>query len=141
MSVVSSDAPLNCKLRSNAASTTVAAGLCSPMSKITVLFWFDSNLGKGQIEVTTQDAVQVTTQVKDLLLVLNTAMDRQEIQEHLNLANRENFRLNYLKPTLDAGFIEMTIPAKPNSRFQKYRLTALGEQLKKELISNSKRYV
>jgi hypothetical protein len=84
-------------------------------------------------QVAGQDTVQVTTQVEELLKILVTAMDRQEIQERLNLANRENFRLNYLKPALDAGLVEMTIPNKPNSRLQKYRLTALGQQLKKEL--------
>jgi ATP-dependent DNA helicase RecG len=31
-----------------------------------------------------------------------------------------------LKPALKAGFIEMTIPEKPNSRLQKYRLTKKG---------------
>ena len=60
-------------------------------------------------------------------------MDRQEIQNQLNLSDRENFRQNYLKPALEFGFIEMTIPDKPNSRLQKYRLTNLGKQLKKRL--------
>jgi predicted HTH transcriptional regulator len=85
------------------------------------------------LQVTPQDTLQVTPQVKELLKVLKSAMDRQEMQELLHLSDRENFRLNYLKPALDAGLIEMTIPDKPNSRLQKYRLTALGEQLKKEL--------
>ena len=58
-------------------------------------------------------------------------MNRQEIQCKLNLADREHFRLNYLKPALEQGFIEMTLPDKPNSSLQKYRLTTLGKQLKK----------
>ena len=60
-------------------------------------------------------------------------MNRQELQEKLNLSDREHFRLNYLKQALDQGFIEQTIPEKPNSRLQKYRLTEKGKQFKKTL--------
>ena len=59
-------------------------------------------------------------------------MNRQGIQSKLNLANRENFRLNYLKPALEQGLIEITISNKPNSSLQKYRLTIVGEQLKSD---------
>lgn len=44
-----------------------------------------------------------------------------EIMERLDMAHRPTFRKNYLTPALNAGVIEMTIPAKPNSRNQKYR--------------------
>jgi hypothetical protein len=71
-------------------------------------------------------------QVEELVKILDKEMNRQEIQSKLNLANRENFRLNYLKPALEQGFIEMTIPDKPNSSLQKYRLTILGKQLKEK---------
>jgi predicted HTH transcriptional regulator len=74
---------------------------------------------------------QVTQQVKELANVLDKEMNRQEIQDKLGLSDRENFRSNYLKPALEQGFIEMTIPEKPNSSLQKYRLTLLGKQLKK----------
>ncbi|MDH8701186.1 hypothetical protein M2138_000525 [Dysgonomonadaceae bacterium PH5-43] len=80
---------------------------------------------------TPQVTEQVTEQVTALISVLTKDMNRLEIQEQLNLSDRENFRSNYLKPALEQGFIEMTIPDKPNSRLQKYRLTILGKQLKK----------
>ena len=83
------------------------------------------------MQVAMQDTMQVAVQVEDLINILDKEMDRQEIQNKLGLSNRENFRLNYLKPALEQGFIEMTIPDKPNSRLQKYRLTVLGKQLKK----------
>ena len=81
---------------------------------------------------------QVTEQVTELVMALENEMDRQEIQNKLGLSHRENFRPNYIKPALEQGVIEMTIPDKPNSRLQKYRLTMLGKQLKSNLISSQK---
>jgi hypothetical protein len=51
-------------------------------------------------------------------------MTRPEIQQALGLRDRKSFRERYLKPALQAGLIEMTLPDKPNSRLQKYRLSA-----------------
>lgn len=76
---------------------------------------------------------QVTEQVKELVKILNKEMDRQEIQNKLGLSHRENFRSNYLKPALELGLVEMTIPDKPNSSLQKYRLTIFGKQLKNRI--------
>ena len=56
-----------------------------------------------------------------------------EIQELLGLKHRETFLNNYLKPLLSSGWIAMTIPDKPTSRLQKYRLTDKGQALLKEL--------
>ncbi len=47
---------------------------------------------------------------------------------HLDMQDRKSFRERYLKPALVDGLIEMTIPDKPNSRLQKYRLTDKGQQ-------------
>ncbi|WP_367869504.1 Fic family protein [Pseudoalteromonas tetraodonis] len=41
----------------------------------------------------------------------------------LGLKDRKHFRERYLKPAIDAGIIEMTIPEKPNSKMQQYKLT------------------
>ena len=53
-------------------------------------------------------------------------MSRETLQAALGLSDRKSFRDRYLKPALAEGLIEMTIPDKPNSRLQKYRLTAKG---------------
>jgi ATP-dependent DNA helicase RecG len=82
---------------------------------------------------TKQVTEQVTEQVKDLIDNIKEQMTRVEIQKRLNLKNREHFRAQYLQPGLAAGVIEMTIPDKPNSRYQKYRLTEKGEKIKQTL--------
>lgn len=49
--------------------------------------------------------------------------------EKLQLSGRDNFEKLYLLPSLAAGLIERTIPAKPTSRLQKYRLTDKGRKV------------
>jgi hypothetical protein len=69
---------------------------------------------------------EVTGEVRRLLLVSRGEMTRRQLQEALYLKSEENFRQLYLMPALLSGFIEMTIPDKPKSRLQKYRLTQKG---------------
>ena len=54
-------------------------------------------------------------------------MTRGELQNALGLQDRKSFRERYLKPALAEGLIEMTLPDKPNSRLQQYRLTDRGK--------------
>ena len=96
-------------------------------------FKFTENFLRMIFPATEQVTAQVTAQVKELIEILSKEMDRQEIQDMLGLSHRENFRLKYLKPALEQGFIEMTIPERPSSKLQKYRLTILGKQLKDKL--------
>jgi Fic family protein len=70
---------------------------------------------------------QVTPQVNELLSTLKGEMSREQLQIALGLQDRKSFSERYLKPALNAGLIEMTIPDKPNSRLQKYRLTNTGK--------------
>ncbi len=81
---------------------------------------------------THQDTAQDTAQVRELIMNIEGEMYREEIQKKLKLIHRENFRKFYLKPALESGLIEMTIPGKPNSKYQKYRLTEKGKRLKTE---------
>lgn len=80
--------------------------------------------------VTPQVSPQVTPQVAALLAALHDPMTREQLQAVLGLTDRKSFRERYLRPALDAGWIEMTIPEKPRSRMQKYRLSATGSTLR-----------
>ncbi len=75
-----------------------------------------------------QVSPQVTPQVGELMAAIRGEMGREALQSALGLSDRKSFRERYLKPALTDGLIEMTIPDKPNSRLQKYRLTDKGRQ-------------
>jgi Fic family protein len=75
-----------------------------------------------------QISPQVTPQVGSLLAAIRGETDREALQSAMGLSDRKSFRERYLKPALADGLIEMTIPDKPNSRLQKYRLTDKGRQ-------------
>ena len=57
-------------------------------------------------------------------------LGNSEILVHLGLKDRTHLRNHYIDPALTAGLIERTLPDKPNSRFQRYRLTAKGRSMK-----------
>lgn len=78
---------------------------------------------------TPQDTPQVTPQVVKLLQVLTDAMSREQLQRRLRLTDRKSFRQAYIQPALGQGLIEMTLPDKPQSKLQQYRLTAAGRAL------------
>jgi len=82
---------------------------------------------------TPQDTPHVTPQVERLLKALNGTMSREDLQQALGLKDRKSFRLVYLLPALDSALIEMTIPTKPQSKMQKYRLTEFGKQVRKRM--------
>ncbi len=73
-----------------------------------------------------------TGQVQRLLSVFEDKHSREELQTRLGLKHRDSFVDSYLKPALKSGLIEMTIPDKPRSSKQKYRLTEKGKRFLEE---------
>jgi len=82
-------------------------------------------------QVDPQVTPQVTGEVERLMGVLKGEMKRAEIQQLLGLKDRKHFQEKYLRPALEAGLVEMTIPDKPLSSRQKYRLTPQGQAMLK----------
>ncbi|OGQ96509.1 MAG: cell filamentation protein Fic [Deltaproteobacteria bacterium RIFOXYD12_FULL_57_12] len=89
---------------------------------------------------TDQVSDQHSDQVGTLLKVMKTErpLSAVELMAALGLSHRPSFRKYYLHPALNAGLIEMTIPEKPNSRSQKYRLTEKGRAVQARLNQESK---
>ena len=81
---------------------------------------------------TEHDALQVTPHVERLVRALASEMGRAELQAALRLTHRPHFMTSYLRPALETGLIEMTLPKKPTSRHQRYRRTAAGEAMARQ---------
>lgn len=84
-------------------------------------------------QVTDEVTDQVTDEVQRLLMAFHGEMKRADILAALGLKHQPNFRGLYLHPALAGGWVEMTIPDKPNSSKQKYRLTRRGAELQAAL--------
>ena len=120
-----------------------AAGLPEPEFKLTdgFLTTIRRKHPAGQVappvagEVSGQVAGQVTGQVtgqvegwiiKALLACQPSPLSSRAIQAATGFRHRETFQRNYLDVLLKEALLERTLPDKPNSRLQKYRLTAKG---------------
>jgi predicted HTH transcriptional regulator len=77
---------------------------------------------------TAQATAQVTAQATKLLEAANTeaGQTRDQLQAAVAITHREHFRKAYLEPLVAAGWLERTIPEKPTSPNQRYRLTPAG---------------
>ncbi|MEW6076467.1 MAG: Fic family protein [Thermodesulfobacteriota bacterium] len=80
--------------------------------------------------VTAQVSAQVTAQVAvQVLTFCQEPKPAKAIMAELGLKHWKTFQSNYLNPLLEQGWLERTVPDKPQSRLQKYRLTAKGRKM------------
>lgn len=90
----------------------------------------DDRLGVTLTFFAPEVAPEVTPEVTKLLRLLDGEMLRRDLQVAMELRDDEHFRKAYLLPALAVGRIEMTIPEKPKSSKQRYRLTPLGKAIR-----------
>lgn len=92
-----------------------------------VVFEFPGEHVRQPADKTGQATGQAETWVlKVLQACANAELTRSQIQEITGIKHRETFQNNYLNPLLADGLIERTIPDKPTSPKQRYRITSLG---------------
>ena len=103
-------------------------------------FKFTDNFIRITLPISVQDGTQsapsrhpVGTQsvpnienIDKLIVFCTEARSFGEMLAFMGLTDRTKFRRKYILPLLEAGIIEHTMPEKPNSQNQKYRLTAKG---------------
>ena len=83
-----------------------------------------------------QPTIRVDVRVQKMVLVLGRKiLPRRQIIADLGLQQRSRpcFINNYLKPTLNQGYIEFAYPNSPHKPEQAYKLTAKGMDLYKQL--------
>jgi len=80
-------------------------------------------LGIPAAQVTAQVAAQVAA-VLDA--ASSEARPREDLQAIAGMKHREHFRKAYVDPLVTAEWLQRTIPDKPTSRLQKYRVTDKG---------------
>jgi predicted HTH transcriptional regulator len=96
--------------------------------------WIEFTFPKKASVNTDEATGQVTGQVDQWVLRVVEAcstkdLKSSEIQEMAGIRHRETFQRNYLDKLLEDELLERTIPDKPNSRLQRYRLTEKGKLL------------
>lgn len=100
--------------------------------------WYsEGNSGVTLTFLTPEVAPEATPEVEKLIMLVNGDIKRIELQHQLKLADAEHFRKHYLSPALEQGVLAMTIPEKPTSSNQRYRLTSLGKIVRKRLDGQS----
>ena len=69
---------------------------------------------------TNQEPTKLNDQEIKILEFCKEPKTTKEIMAYLGLKDRRNFYIKYMRPLLDSGKLQMTIPDKPNTKNQKY---------------------
>ena len=102
-------------------------GIEEPLIEISP-HWFSTVFKRPMVNAGA-DQEETTPHVTKLITTLKGAMSREELMSLFSLKDRKYFMTMYIKPALNAGYIEMTVPEKPRSSKQKYMITKKGKEL------------
>ena len=91
-----------------------------------------TKLGLSWDQVRTKSGLSPEEVIRTLVFC-STAKAIQDIQKEFEWTNRTKFRNKFINPLLSEGLLEMSVPDKPQSRLQKYRLTEKGRKLLEKL--------
>ena len=87
------------------------------------------SIEKSQLESRLESRLESKLAVRILLVLQSGEANKAQIAQHLGHKTISGELNKQVKQLLALEMIEMTIPDKPNSRLQKYRLTKIGENL------------
>ena len=103
-------------------------------------FKFTDNFIRITLPITAHDTAHdvggVSKVIRTIVTCIEGEVDRDTLQSLIGIKHRTYFRSTYIKPALEEGYIEFTLPNEKRSKLQKYRLTAKGIALKNSITSN-----
>ena len=78
------------------------------------------------LQISTHDSAHDSTHdvngwlLEEILGFCKEPRSKQEIMDHLGYKEQRTFTRRYLRPLLDKGYLQMTLPDKPQSHYQRY---------------------
>ena len=103
-------------------------------------FKFTDNFIRITLPITAHDTAHdvggVSKVIRTIVTCIEGEVDRDTLQSLIGIKHRTYFRSTYIKPALEEGYIEFTLPNEKRSKLQKYRLTAKDIALKNSITSN-----
>lgn len=73
------------------------------------------------MSITAHDTDSISLAIKTLVECIEGEVDRETLQTLIGIKHRTYFQNTYIKPALDEGYIEFTLPNEKQSKLQKYR--------------------
>lgn len=98
--------------------------------------WHSDQSGVTLTFFTPEAIPEVAPEVTKVIRSIIGEMSKKDLLEKVGLKDDKNFSSLYLKPAMKLKLIEMTIPDKPTSRNQKYRLTYEGNEIMRKNETN-----
>ncbi|MDR1010059.1 MAG: putative DNA binding domain-containing protein [Opitutaceae bacterium] len=121
--------PFDADYKASDGTDGIGAGQATPQDNLrdeNLLREFDAVLALSAPQATPQATPQVAKQVVKILRAASESAEREALQVATDITNRKHFRKAYLEPLVSAGWLERTIPNKPTSPNQQYRITEKG---------------
>lgn len=89
------------------------------------------DIKKGKFKINKIPTILIKTEKVYIEILFNTisSISILRLMECFQFSNRSKFKKNYVNPLLFSDLIAYTIPNKPNSRNQKYKITESGRQV------------
>ena len=84
--------------------------------------WYEIELWEGKSQLIQKRNIYLL----QILFYCLEALPLDEVLSKIGYSNKQSFRERYLSPLLKEGLLERTMPDKPNSKYQRYRISNKG---------------